>query len=107
LAAFEKAKPELDALGVKVIAASVDPLDKAQEVAAELSYPVAYGVTRAMADQLGSWWEDRRSIIQPSNFIVDATGKVRASTYSSGPIGRMEPADVVRLVNFYDRQAAK
>jgi alkyl hydroperoxide reductase subunit AhpC len=107
LAAFEKAKPELDALGVKVIAASVDPLDKAQEVAAELSYPVAYGVTRAMADQLGSWWEDRRSIIQPSNFIVDATGKLRASTYSSGPIGRMEPADVVRLVNFYDRQAAK
>lgn len=107
MAAFEKAKPELDALGIKVVAASVDPLDKAQEVAAELSYPVAYGVTRAMADHIGAWWEDRRSIIQPSNFIVDPAGKVRTSTYSSGPIGRMDPADVVRLVNFYDRQAAK
>jgi alkyl hydroperoxide reductase subunit AhpC len=107
LAAFEKAKPDLEALGVKVVAASVDPLDKAKEVAAELSYPIGYGVTRAMADQLGSWWEDRRSIIQPSEFIVDAAGKVRTSTYSSGPIGRMDPADVMRLVNFYDKQAKK
>ena len=107
MVAFEKTKSELDALGIKVIAASVDPLDKAREVAAELSYPVAYGLTRAMADRLGAWWEDRRGIIQPSNFIVDAEGKVRASTYSSGPIGRMEPADVVRLVSFYDKQAKK
>ncbi len=71
MAAFEKARPELDALGIKVVAASVDPRDKAQEVAAELSYPVAFGVTRAMADRLGSWWEDRRGIVQPSEFIVD------------------------------------
>ena len=107
MAAFQKAKPDLEALGVKVVAASVDPLDKAKEVAADLSYPIGYGVTRAMADRLGSWWEDRRSIIQPSEFIVDAAGKVRTSTYSSGPIGRMDPADVIRLVNFYDKQAQK
>jgi peroxiredoxin len=107
LAGFEKIKPELDALGVKVVAASVDPIDKAKEVAAELSFPVGYGVTRAMADQLGSWWEERRSIIQPSEFLVAADGKVRASTYSSGPIGRVEPSDVVKLVNFYDKQAAQ
>lgn len=107
MAAFEKARPELDALGIKVVAASVDPLDQAQEVAADLSYPIGYGVTRAMAQQLGAWWEDRRSIIQPSEFIVDAAGKVRTSTYSSGPIGRMDPADVVRLVTFYEKQAKK
>lgn len=107
MAGFEKIKPELDALGVKIVAASVDPIDKAKEVAAELSFPVGYGVTRAMADQLGSWWEERRSIIQPSEFLVAADGKVRASTYSSGPIGRVEPSDVVKLVNFYDKQAAQ
>ena len=107
MAAFEKARPDLEALGIKVVAASVDPLDKSKEVAADLSFPVGYGVTRAMADRLGSWWEDRRSIIQPSEFIVDAAGKVRTSTYSSGPIGRMDPADVIRLINFYDKQARK
>ena len=107
MAGFEQHKRELDELGVKIVAASVDPLDKAKPVADELSFPIGYGVTRAMADQLGSWWEDRRSIIQPSEFLVAADGKVRASTYSSGPIGRVDPADVIRLVNFYDKQAAE
>jgi peroxiredoxin len=107
LAGFDKLRPELDALGVKIVAASVDPVDKAREVAAGLSFPVAYGVTRATADLIGAWWEERRSIIQPSEFVVAADGKVRASTYSSGPIGRIEAADVVKLVTFYDKQAAK
>lgn len=104
---FEKAKSELDALGVKVIAASVDTIDKAKEVAADVSFPVAYGVTRAQADELGSWWEERRGIIQPSEFLVTAEGKVRSATYSSGPIGRVDAADVVKLVAFYDKLAAQ
>lgn len=107
MAGFEKHKSELDALGVKVVAASIDPLDKAKLVGDEVSFPIGYGATRAMADQLGSWWEERRGLIQPSEFLVAADGKVRASTYSSGPIGRVDPADVVRLVTFYDKQAAE
>ncbi len=106
MAGFSKLKPELDALGIKVVAASTDPLDKAQEVAAELAFPVAFGVTREMADRIGAWWEDRRGIIQPSEFLVDMSGKVRSATYSSGPIGRVDAADVAKLVNFYDKQAA-
>jgi alkyl hydroperoxide reductase subunit AhpC len=73
----------------------------------ELSYPLGYGVTRDMAERIGAWWEERRGIIQPSEFVVDAEGKVRASTYSSGPIGRIDPGDVIRLVQFYDKQAKK
>jgi len=107
LAGFEKLRPELDALGVKIVAASVDPVDKARQVAAELSFPVAYGLTRATADRIGAWWEERRGIIQPSEFVVAADGRVRASTYSSGPIGRVDAGDVVKLVTFYDKQAAK
>jgi hypothetical protein len=76
-------------------------------VAAELSYPLAYGVTRADADRIGAWWEERRGIIQPSQFVVGADGKVIASTYSSGPIGRIEPGDVVKLIEFREKQAKK
>ena len=101
---FEKLKNELAAIGVSVFAASVDVEDKAQLVAAEVSFPVGYGVTRAQADLLGSWWEDRRGIIQPSEFIVDAGGKVVTSSYSSGPIGRIEAADVIKMVNFLEAQ---
>jgi len=54
LAGFEFWKAQLAAAGVKVVAASVDPLDKAEAVAAGLSFPVGYGVTRAQAEQLGA-----------------------------------------------------
>jgi peroxiredoxin len=102
LVGFENHKGELDALGVKVVAASVDPIDKAREVAAELSFPIGYGVTRDDADKLGSWWDGRRNFIQPSEFIVNADGQVVASSYSAGPLGRIEASDVVRLVKLYD-----
>ena len=101
---FEKLKNELAAVGASVFAASVDPEDKAQLVAADVSFPVGYGVTRAQSDALGSWWEDRRSIMQPSEFVIGANGKVITSSYSSGPIGRIEASDVVKLINFYESQ---
>ncbi|MSQ54361.1 MAG: redoxin domain-containing protein [Betaproteobacteria bacterium] len=107
MAGFEQHKAELEALGAKVVAASVDPIDKAREVAAELSFPVAWGVTRAQADQLGSWWEERRSIIQPSEFIVGANDKVLTSSYSSGPIGRIDAADVIKMIKFIEAQKSK
>lgn len=107
MAGFEFWKAQLSAAGVKVVAASVDPLDQAKAVAAGLSFPVGYGVTRAQADQLGAWWEDRRGIVQPSEFLLGAGGKILQSSYSSGPIGRLDATDVVRMANFLDAQAKK
>ncbi len=104
---FEKQRDELEAAGARVVAASVDPLDKAKEVGAEVSFPVAYGVTRDQADAIGAWWEERRGIVQPSEFIVGRDGKVVTSSYSSGPLGRIDAADVVKLINFYEAQARK
>lgn len=103
---FEKLKSELAALGASVFAASVDPIDKASEVAAEVSFPVGYGVSREIANKLGSWWEERRSIIQPSEFVL-ADGKVLASSYSDGPIGRIDASDVIKLINFREAQLKK
>ena len=95
---FETEKENLAALGVKVIAASVDPEDKAREVAEEVSFPVGYGVTREQADLVRAWWSEERGIIQPSEFLVGEDGKIIHSSYSSGPIGRIDAADVVRNV---------
>ena len=55
MAGFEKHREELEALDAKFVAASVDPLDKAKEVAAEVSYPIGYGLTREQADAIGAW----------------------------------------------------
>jgi peroxiredoxin len=104
LVGFAKLKNELDALGVKVFAASVDPEEKSKPVADEINFPLGFGVTRAQADLLGSWWEERRQIIQPSEFILNAESKVIGSSYSDGPLGRIEASDVIKLVNFYESQ---
>lgn len=104
MAGYEFWKSQLASAGVKVAAASVDPIEKAREVAAGLSFPVGFGATRAMGEQLGAWWEERRSFIQPAEFVVSAEGKVLASSYSAGPLGRLDAAEVVRLANFLDAQ---
>jgi peroxiredoxin len=106
LVGFEKHIGELAEVGAQVVAASVDPLEKAREVAAEVSFPVGYGVTREVADRLGAWWEDRRAIVQPAEFVL-ADGKVIASSYSDGPLGRIDAADVVKLINFREAQLKK
>ncbi len=87
-----------------ILAASVDTGEKAREVADGLDFPVAEGVTRDQARALDAWWEDRRSIIQPSEFVLDRAGRVVTSTYSSGPIGRMDPEDVAKHVAFHERR---
>lgn len=105
---FEKQKAELDSLGIAVAAASVDALDKAQEVADEVSFPIGYGVTRDIGDALGAWWDDRRGNIQPTELVLNADNKVVCSSYSDGPIARMQADEVISLVKILDkRQAAK
>ena len=101
---FENVKAELTELGVSVAAASVDPIDKAKEVADEVSFPVGYGVTREIAEKLGSWWEDRRQIIQPTEFLLRPDNTVAASSYSDGPLARMQGEDVVRFVRHLESQ---
>jgi len=85
-------------MDVTMFAASVDPIDKAKLVADEIAMPVGYGVTRDIAEKLGSWWEDRRQIIQPSEFILGPGNKVLASSYSDGPVARMLAPDALSLI---------
>lgn len=102
LVGFENEKATFKDLNIKVFAASVDPEDKAQEVANEVSFPVGFGAGEEHRDLLGSWWEDRRGLIQPSEFIIDSSGKVVMSSYSSGPLARIEAQDVIKMVNFLE-----
>ena len=102
MAGFEEQGSELEKLGLKVVAASIHPPDNAREVADEESFPIGHSVSRETADALGSFWESNRGLIQPSEFIIDGEKKVIAASYSDGPLGRIDGAAVVRLVNFYD-----
>ena len=91
-------------MDASVFAASVDDEDKAAEVAADLAYPLGFGMSKSDADAMGAWWEDRRGIIQATEFVLNAEGKVMVSTYCSGPVGRMAAEDAVRFVAFQEKQ---
>lgn len=75
-------------------------------MAEPLSFPVAYGMTRNDGNAIGAWWEERRDHIQPSEFILRGN-RVMASTYSNSPVGRMDPAETLSLMQFLDNMAKK
>ena len=85
-----------------MFAASVDQEDGAKEVADEVSFPIGFGLKTEHRDLLGSWWEERRGLIQPSEFLLNDEGKVLASSYSSGPIGRVLAPDVIQMIKFLE-----
>ena len=101
MAAFEEKKQELADLGIKVFAASVDSEEHTAEVAKSgISIPLGHGITRKDADALGSWWEEKRDFIQPSEFVFRRDGQIVQSSYSSGPLARTLPDDVLALLGF-------
>jgi hypothetical protein len=59
---------------------------------------VAWGVERELGDKLGSFWEERRDHIQPTEFIVTGKGRILSSTYSSSPVGRVDPDEALSLM---------
>ena len=100
---FGEQYSELQKFNARIIAASTDNIENSTDIAADLPFPVAHSVTREQGLTLDSWWEDRRGLIQPSDFILNHEGKVLSATYSSGPIGRLEGIDAVRFITFQEK----
>jgi hypothetical protein len=85
----------------------VDDEKKTSEVAASLSFQVAWGVSREDGEKIGAWWEPVRNCIQPSEFLLGKTGKVMFSNYSNSPVGRMDPEETLVLIKYLNEQRKK
>lgn len=95
---------------VDIIALSVDPLDKAQEMAERVKamFPIGYGLEVPRdADKVGAYWEERRKIIHATNFIIDADKKVTQACFATGPIGRIVAEDALRSVQGAKKRKAQ
>ncbi|MDG2421129.1 MAG: hypothetical protein P8N40_05475 [Gammaproteobacteria bacterium] len=84
----------------------VDSEEKTAEVAGDLGFPVAFGMTKAQGESMGSWWDEKRECIQPSEFLLSKSGKVLISVYSNGPVGRMDPEETLTLIKYLNEQRA-
>ena len=106
---FEELRKELLAEGVGILAVSVDTLEQAKEVAADVGFPVAYGLTRADGDAIGAWWQETDDHIYPSEFVLSQRGKVMMSTYTNSPtpISRIAPDGVLALMKQLNAEMAE
>ena len=67
---------------------------------------MAHGVDRTVGDRLGAWWEPKRDHIQPTELVLTGSGTVLFSTYSNSPVGRMDPDELLRLLQLLHSRRA-
>jgi peroxiredoxin len=108
LGAFQRASEKLAEAGIKVVALSVD--DEATTARTidkyKLSFPVGHS---ADADEVaaltGAYVNETPRYLQSTGFLLDPNGHVLNAVYSSGPIGRLVPEDVIGMVTYLKSKA--
>lgn len=108
LRAFERASEGLAEVGAKVVALSVDDEATTAELVAKhhLTFPVGHSAdAKTVSAATGAFVDPDRGFLQSTGFIVDPTGKVVLSVYSSGAIGRLVADDVVGMLRYLRQHA--
>ena len=109
LRAFGRSLDRLTALDISVAALSVDDEATTRELIAKhrLGFPVGHRAdVRAIARATGAFVNPDPVYLQSTGFVLDPSGRVVVSVYSSGAIGRLVPDDVIGLVRYLREHAA-
>ena len=109
LRAFQRAAGSLAETGIKVVALSVDDEATTAELIARhgLTFPVGHSAdAAAVAGLTGAFVNPDPVFLQSTGFVLDPSGQVVVSVYSSGAIGRLVPEDVLGLVRYLREHAA-
>jgi peroxiredoxin len=109
LRAFQHAAHSLAETGIKVVALSVDDEATTAELIARhgLTFPVGHNAdAAAVAGLTGAFVNPDPVFLQSTGFVLDPSGQVVVSVYSSGAIGRLVPEDVLGLVRYQRERAA-
>lgn len=103
LRAFERAGDRFAEIGIKVAALTVDDEATTADLIARLrlSFPVGHSAdAAAVSAATGAFVNPDPVYLQSTGFVLDRTGKVAVSVYSSGAIGRLVPDDVAGFVQY-------
>ena len=95
---------EFEAENVKIVAASVDPKEKALEIAEKLNlaYSLAYGLNAIETSHaVGAFYEADKKFLHATEFLVRPDRTIALACYSTGPVGRFPAEDVLKLVRVY------
>ena len=107
LKSFQSGLSKLSDEGIKILAVSVDSLEKSKETQKETgaTFPVGYGVSaQETAEAIGAFYDAAPSHTAPylhsTGFVVAPDGKIIVSVYSSGAIGRLAWQDSLGLIQY-------
>ena len=103
LRAFQRAADGLTEVDARVVALSVDDEATTRELVAKhgLKFPVGHSAdAMAVAEVTGAFVNPDPVFLQSTGFVLDPSGRVVVSVYSSGAIGRLVPEDVVGMIRY-------
>jgi peroxiredoxin len=104
LADFQGLHQELKSEQIAVVAASVDPIEKALEMVDKngVTYPVGYGlIAEEISGLTGAYYEKEHKFLHATDFLLRPDKTIAVACYSTGPIGRFVAKDVLNTVRFY------
>lgn len=109
LSAFQRAGARLAKSDIKVAALSVDDeATTAEQITKHgLTFPVGHSAdAAAISAATGAFVNPDPVYLQSTGFVLDPSGNVVVSVYSSGAIGRLVPEDVLGLVRHLSERTA-
>lgn len=109
LRAFQRAQDSLAEVDARVVAMSVDDEAATRSLVDKhrITFPVGHGAdARAVAEATGAFVNEDPLYLQSTGFVLDPTGRVLVSVYSSGAIGRLVPEDAVGMIRYLRAHAA-
>ena len=93
---------------MKLIAASVEPREVAEQLRSELGLDFPIGSSlgeRAVASASGAFYEaegfGQGPFLHATGFILDEDGKVRITVYSNGALGRLQPDHCLSCIDAF------
>jgi len=108
LRAFQRASGSLAEVGAKAAALSVDDEATSAGLVSKhgLTFAMGHSADAAAVSALtGAFVDPERGYLQSTGFVLDPSGRIVVSVYSSGAIGRLVPEDVVGLVRYVREHA--
>jgi peroxiredoxin len=103
LRAFQRVADRLSEVGAAPVALSVDDENTTAELIAKhrLTFPLGHSAdAKAISAATGAFVDPAGGFLQSTGFVLDPSGRVVVSVYSSGAIGRLVPEDVVGLIRY-------
>ncbi len=101
-----RARGEIAEAGLRIVAISADREESARATRNDhdLWFPIAYGASVSLGDELGTYVDRERGHLQPAFFVLDPQRRIRHISVQSSGMARPAIEELVALVSAASRR---